>query len=240
MALLPLSPTTSSWKDPRTTLFYLALVSIALIVLPPLFALIYRTARALQTRLLIYRARRLDETSPLLNAADADADDDESVVLLPPPRAPSRVLEVGTGSLSGDLKAHVSASGGWLPFTLDLIRFGACLTLVGLTLAAIVIDAHDSAAPEGKTSVGQGLVEVLKKGDKKGKWGGRRKSRKRREAFGREEWVEIGQCFFFVRVLLFSTLAAAYLQSVEQDVHADTASSLSSCRSTARSSPSSA
>lgn len=199
------SPTNSPWKDPRTGLFYLAVVSIALLVLPPLAAVLVRLWHSLQASLAARRAaRQTDETSPLLagdDAAENDADDD--VVLVPPPRAESRVLPAGSGSLTGDLRLHVASVGGWVPFGLNLVRLLASLALVGLTLWAIVIDAEDSTAPVGKAPAAGGgeLVSALGKGHKHG--GGRkgRKGERRREAFGREEWVEIGQCFFFVRLL---------------------------------------
>lgn len=153
-----------------------------------------RVWQAVNVYLVSRRVHRSDETAPLLtDSLDAAAEDDE-VVLVPPPRAESRVLPAGSGSLSGDLQLHVASLGGWVVFGLHLLRLLACLSLVGLTLWAIVIDAEDSADPEDDGNVG-----VLKKGHRHG---GRKKGRKgerRREAFGREEIVEILQCCFFVR-----------------------------------------
>jgi hypothetical protein len=191
-------PTNSPWLDPRTSLFYLSLVSITLLAIPPLVLAGVRIWQAVNVYLVSRRGHRSDETAPLLtDSLDAAAEDDD-VVLVPPPRAESRVLPAGSGSLSGDLQLHVASLGGWLVFGLHLLRLLACLALVGLTLWAIVIDAEDSAEPEGG-------IGALKKGRKHGghRKGGR-KSERRREAFGREEIVEILQCCFFVRRLFVS------------------------------------
>ena len=186
-------PTNSPWLDPRTSLFYLVLVSITLLAIPPFVLAVVRVWQAANVYLVSRRGHRSDETSPLLSdSLDAAADDDETV-LVPPPRAESRVLPAGSGSLSGDLQLHVASLGGWVVFGLHLLRLLACLALVGLTLWAIVIDAEDSADPED----GDG-VSILKKGGKHGHKKGR-KGERRREAFGREEIVEILQCCVFVR-----------------------------------------
>jgi len=203
-------PTNSPWLDPRTSLFYLSLVSITLLAIPPLVLAGVRIWQAVNVYLVSRRGHRSDETAPLLtDSLDAAAEDDD-VVLVPPPRAESRVLPAGSGSLSGDLQLHVASLGGWLVFGLHLLRLLACLALVGLTLWAIVIDAEDSAEPEGG-------IGALKKGRKHGghRKGGR-KGERRREAFGREEIVEILQCCFFVRRLLFLSRSALTAQFVPE------------------------
>lgn len=140
-----------------------------------------------------YLARR---RQPILLPEDDLSDDDEPVVLVPPPTAAPRIMPAYGGGFVADLREHVATLGGDRIFALNFVRFLGCFALLALTIAAVVVDSERSAPADNHT----GIVHVLHKGKGKkthGK-GGRGRKERQREEFGREEWVEIGQCIFFV------------------------------------------
>lgn len=199
---------TSPALDPRSFLLYLSLGSI-FILLVPLFQKIYRYLNAQ------YEAHT---RSPVFLSDDAPPAEGEEPVLVAPPTAPPRFLAASGGSLWADFNSHIAASGGWVPFGLNVVRFVGCVALLAVSVAAAVLDS---------TVVNEGtpVMDVMKN------HGGKSKHRKEkvRQAFGREEWVEIGQCCVFVSLLFLSLAFLACVLTERSIVFSSTSRSYRSC-----------
>lgn len=184
---------------------YLSLLSLLVLLLVPLISLLLQ-----KTRTFLHRRLQIAPTHPTFVADDEPtsllSNADEPVLLVAPTPPSPRILQAHGGGFLSDLDAHVAELGGWTILLFNVIRFLGCLALLALTIAAVVVDSEKSADPYG--GVEQSLMEVLKKwkkGEKKKKEEGRER---RREAFGREEWVEVGQvvAFLYCTVLALLTL----------------------------------
>ncbi|KAL7412630.1 hypothetical protein BDY24DRAFT_442169 [Mrakia frigida] len=213
---LPKSPHPSvpPSKDPRVSLFYLALVSLSIFLLVPLVSLLIARTKLFLRR----RSSNSTGSSSLLDSDDytlLGQEDDEQEPLLPaaPPPKP-RILQANGGTFSSDLRDHVQiVAGSKVIFAFNLARFLGCLALLGLTVAAVVSDSERSSSA-GLLGAGKEGLEVLKK---KGKGRGREREE---EKFGREEWVEIAQSvfFFYTSVLALLTLTIRKARFVGRQV----------------------
>lgn len=177
------------YRDLRTTPLYFALVSIVFFVLPP----VVRNSRRIVASYLARRRARSRQPLALNEEDDELGEEEEEVVLVSPPTAPPRIAHASLG-FSADLRRHIEACGGSYVFVLNMIRFIACFVLLVLTILSAERSLEDSS-PDPAAD-GASVVEILKKGWKKGRKG--KKKQRQREEFGREEWVEIAQCVCFV------------------------------------------
>ncbi|KAL7411452.1 hypothetical protein BDY24DRAFT_353656 [Mrakia frigida] len=204
-------------QDPRTSLFYLSLLSLILFLLVPFLSLAFTKLKPIVLRLVHSQPTPLfvadpsssDEAALLLDEDENEDEDDEPVLLVAPTPSPPRVMEAYGGTFGSDLKEHINQVGGRTIFLFNLVRFLGCLALLGLTIAAVVVDSEKSSSGPGAGGGTKGVVEILKKwkkGRKHKKEKGGRGRQRREEEFGREEWVELGQCFFFLYTTLLALL----------------------------------
>ena len=165
----------SIWKSELLVPAYLSILSIAILLLRSTLTSKWFTK-------LWARIRRRDKANDL--ALDAEAEVDEAVV-----RTHSGII--------ADIKSHVQAKGGPVIFGWKLLRLAGCLTLVGLTMATLIIDEESRESS---------FVDVLKW--KKGK--GKKKKKKDTPAtdeFTTEEWLHVALCLTYV---CFELCAAGY------------------------------
>ena len=170
------------WKSELLFPAYLSALSIALLLLRSLVASNWFNK-------LWIRIRRRNKADDL----DLEPEVDESVV-----RTHAGII--------ADVKAHIKAEGGWRIFGWKLLRLAGCLTLVGLTIASLVIDEENRESS---------VIDILK--FKKGK--GKKKKKKDApvsDEFSAEEWTHVALCLTYVRFKAFAKLLASteLLQSV--------------------------
>lgn len=142
---------------------YLSIISVLILALRALISSKWFTK-------LWSRLRRSDKTSGRVFDAEVDADEP--------------VIRTHAGIIA-DIQSHVKAKGGPIIFFWKLLRLAGCLTLVGLTMATLIIDE------EGREST---LIDVLKKKKKKGK----KKTDPISDEFTLEEWLHVALCLTYV------------------------------------------
>jgi hypothetical protein len=86
-----------------------------------------------------------------------------------------------------DIRAHIQSMGGTEIFVYKLLRLIGCLTLVGLTIATLVIDEQ--------TRDSSGLLDLLKKKKHKGK-----KKSNHSDSFSHDEWLQVALLLTYVRL----------------------------------------
>ncbi|CED85584.1 hypothetical protein [Phaffia rhodozyma] len=178
--------------DGRTVLVYLSVVSIVILFFPfgrRVWKYVLEKIR-LSFRPQIFLDEDDVDRDQALGQEQADGPSDGQ-----PTAAPPRFLSASGGSLWADLKAHVELVGGWVDFSANALRLVGFLSLLALSIASAVLDSEVVNHEDGSK------VGVSKHKNKN------KKEDRVRQAFGREEWVEIGQCCVFFYLSLLSLLS---------------------------------
>ncbi|KAL5534538.1 hypothetical protein ACEPAG_1001 [Sanghuangporus baumii] len=110
------------------------------------------------------------------------------------------------GGILADIKMHIDAKGGPVIFTYKMLRLLGCLTLVGLTIATLVIDETDRQT---------GFLEILKKKKKK-------KKHARSDEFTEAEWLQVAVCltYTYTSFLALASVAVKRHWSRTANAHA--------------------